>query len=127
MVELVDAPDSKSGSERSVGSIPTRGTNPNYVSLRWHAKAPSGAFCFQAPCYGPELLYFERSRHPAAFPFQVPEHIRSSALARWFKFWQIQPTFVVLENFRPAPNRVAINDPCEASARIARCIDQLIR
>ena len=27
MVELVDAPDSKSGSERSVGSIPTSGTN----------------------------------------------------------------------------------------------------
>ena len=30
MVELVDAPDSKSGSERSVGSIPTRGTNFAY-------------------------------------------------------------------------------------------------
>ncbi len=26
VVKLVDAPDSKSGSERSVGSIPTRGT-----------------------------------------------------------------------------------------------------
>ena len=27
VVKLVDAPDSKSGSERSVGSIPTLGTN----------------------------------------------------------------------------------------------------
>ena len=27
VVELVDAPDSKSGSERSVGSTPTMGTN----------------------------------------------------------------------------------------------------
>ena len=32
MVKLVDAPDSKSGSERSVGSIPTRGTNDSFCS-----------------------------------------------------------------------------------------------
>jgi hypothetical protein len=32
VVELVDAPDSKSGSERSVGSIPTARTN--YLNIR---------------------------------------------------------------------------------------------
>jgi hypothetical protein len=33
VVELVDAPDSKSGSERSVGSIPTGGTTPIFRPL----------------------------------------------------------------------------------------------
>ena len=31
VAELVDAPDSKSGSARSVGSIPTRGTKPTTI------------------------------------------------------------------------------------------------
>ena len=37
VVELVDAPDSKSGSERSVGSSPTRGTNrdPTFVHIQF--------------------------------------------------------------------------------------------
>jgi hypothetical protein len=32
VVELVDAPDSKSGSERSVGSIPTARTNIFFIT-----------------------------------------------------------------------------------------------
>ena len=34
VVELVDAPDSKSGSERSAGSTPARGTTPANVIWR---------------------------------------------------------------------------------------------
>ena len=34
MVELVDAPDSKSGSERSVGSIPTTRTTYSELAIR---------------------------------------------------------------------------------------------
>ena len=35
VAELVDAPDSKSGSARSVGSIPTRGTKARNCELLW--------------------------------------------------------------------------------------------
>jgi hypothetical protein len=43
VVKLVDAPDSKSGSERSAGSIPARGTK----EIRAKSPALIGwAFCF---------------------------------------------------------------------------------
>ncbi len=38
VVKLVDAPDSKSGSERSVGSIPTLGTNEKIKEVQIHTE-----------------------------------------------------------------------------------------
>lgn len=65
MVELVDAPDSKSGSERSVGSIPTARTtktNPDHSPvtarfIRFAVCALALCFCGVAAKAGPSLLF----------------------------------------------------------------------